>query len=199
MATKQASPAAVRNAPHLIEVLKRILPAQGQVLEIASGSGYHAAAFAAAFPHLTWQPTDASAEARASIAAYAEEGGLNNLCAAQDLDVMRQPWIITEADALVCINMIHISPWAATVALFEGAARVLAPGAPMLTYGPYILHGDFGAQSNIDFDQSLKSRNPEWGLRDVDDVTRTAIILGFTLDEIVPMPANNLSLVFRRV
>ena len=112
---------------------------------------------------------------------------------------MRQPWLVTEADALVCINMIHISPWAATVALFEGAARVLAPGAPMLTYGPYIMHGDFGAESNIDFDQSLKSRNPEWGLREVDDVTRTAMILGFTLDEIVPMPANNLSLVFRRV
>ncbi len=199
MTLKQASPAAVRNAPHLIEVLRGTLPDQGKILEIASGSGYHATAFATAFPHLTWQPTDASAEARASIAAYAEEGELGNLHPALDLDVMRHPWPITQADALICINMIHISPWAATVALFEGAARVLAPGAPLLTYGPYIQHGDFGAQSNVEFDQSLKSRNAEWGLREVDDVTRTAMMVGFVLDNVVPMPANNLSLVFRRI
>jgi SAM-dependent methyltransferase len=198
MTAKQVPPASVRNAPHIIEVLGRVLPREGTVLEIASGSGYHAAAFAAALAHVTWQPSDTDAAARASIAAYTEEAQLANLRPALDLDVMRRPWPAVKAAAIVCINMIHISPWEATVALFEGAARILPPAGLLFTYGPYILHGDYHGEGNVAFDQSLKARNPTWGLRDVVDIAAVAAQNAFQLDETVPMPANNLSLVWRK-
>ncbi|MSO97420.1 MAG: DUF938 domain-containing protein [Rhodospirillaceae bacterium] len=192
----QPHPSALRNAPHLVEALRGVLPSHGLVLEIASGGGYHAVAFADAFPNLVWQPSEPNAEAREGIAAYRAETKLQNLCAPLALDVMDMPWPITKADAVICLNMIHISPWAATLALFSSAANILGARALLFTYGPYILHGDFLAESNITFDQSLKSRNPAWGLREVDDVAQVAVEAGFKLDKIIPMPASNLSLVW---
>jgi hypothetical protein len=195
---KHVPPAAVRNAPFLIDVMKRVLPARGVVLEIASGSGYHAAAFAQAFPNLTWQPTDADDHARSSIAAYADERQLPNLRAPLALDVMRKPWPVTAADAILCINMIHISPWPATLALFDGAGQILPKDAVLLTYGPYIVQGDFISRSNMEFDEELRRKNPEWGLREVDEVTLVARRAGFALENLVAMPANNFSLIFRK-
>lgn len=196
---KMSAPAAERNAPHLIKVLGRVLPPQGTVLEIASGSGYHAVAFAKAMPQLTWQPSDAEENARASIAAHRAESNLINLHEALALDVQAHPWPVGHIDAVVCINMIHISPWAATQALFAGATKLLASNAPLVTYGPYIMQGDFISESNVAFDQSLKARNALWGLREIDDLTNEASMSGFRLEETVPMPANNFTLVWRKV
>ena len=149
-------------------------------------------------PHLTWQPSDADPAARASIAAYAAREGLPNLLAPVALDVCTTPWPVSAADAVLCINMIHISPWAATAALFEGAARLMPGPGLVITYGPYAIDGDFLAESNIAFDQSLRSRNPAWGVRDVKDVAAMARTHGFSHDETQRMPANNLLLVFRK-
>jgi hypothetical protein len=197
---KQIPPASVRNTPPLLEVLTRIFaPARlqrGTVLEIASGSGYHASAFAAALPHLTWQPTDPDEDARRSIAAYVTDAGLVNLRPPIALDVRDAGWPVRTAEAIVCINMIHISPWAATVGLFEGAGRTLSRGQTLLTYGPYAIDGDFQAQSNIDFHQSLRTRNPEWGIRDVSEIAPLANAHGLMLSERIAMPANNHALIF---
>ncbi len=198
MSPKQTPPAAVRNTPFLVDVLKLALPQQGLVLEIASGSGYHAAAFAQTFPHLTWQPTDPDADACDSISAYVAEMKLMNVRYPLAMDVTALPWPVAAADAILCINMIHISPWAATEALFKGAAQILKADAPLITYGPYIVQGDYISDSNVAFDQSLKARNPAWGLREVDDVTRIAKENGFTVESMTPMPANNFTLVFRK-
>jgi len=195
---KQQAPAAERNREPIREVLERVLPASGTVLEIASGSGQHAIAFARAFPAVTWQPTDPSPDALASIAAWRAEAGLTNLCAPCELDVTR-PWPIEHADAIVCINMIHIAPWEAALGLFSGAATVLASGAPLYLYGPYRFGDQFTAPSNADFDRSLRTRDPRWGVRDVRDLEAAAREVGFELREVVAMPANNHSLVFRRI
>lgn len=199
---KRAPPAAVRNAEPITEVLTRVFTnrlAEGEtVLEIAAGSGYHAASFAKAMPQFNWQPTDPSAEARVSIAAYASEPGLPNLKTPLELDVRTHPWPIATIGAVLCINMIHISPWEATLALFKGAGERLAAGKPLVTYGPYSLDGDFIAESNIAFDQSLKARDPSWGIRDVRDVAKAAAEQGFSHDETVTMPANNMMLVFSK-
>jgi hypothetical protein len=204
---KQIPPASLRNTPPLLEVLARVLAPDGSapalVLEIASGSGYHAAAFAKALPHLDWQPSDPDEGARASIAAYITDAALSNLRAPIPLDVMHLPWPVVRADAVVCINMIHISPWDATVALFDGAQQVLAAGGKagggkLVTYGPYVLDGDFQADSNIAFDQSLRARNPAWGIRDLKDIEPLARARGFVLTERIAMPANNHTLVFAR-
>jgi hypothetical protein len=199
---KLIPPASVRNTPPLLEVLTRIfapsrLP-RGLVLEIASGSGYHAAAFAKELPHLVWQPSDPDQSARASIAAYVAECGLTNLLTPITLDVTRQPWPVDRADAMLCINMIHISPWETTEALFDGAQRTLAAGAVLVTYGPYVIDGDFQAESNVAFDQSLRARNPAWGIRDLKDVEPLARARGFSLAERIAMPANNHTLVFEK-
>lgn len=197
---KQIPPASVRNTPPLLGVLTRIFsPARlqrGTVLEIASGSGYHASAFAAALPHLSWQPTDPDEDARRSIAAYVTDAGLANLRPPIALDVRDAEWPVRAAEAIVCINMIHISPWAATVGLFEGAGRTLSRGQTLLTYGPYAIDGDFQAQSNIDFHQSLRTRNPEWGIRDVSEIAPLAKAHGLVLSERIAMPANNHALIF---
>ncbi len=199
---KQIPPASVRNTPPLRDVLTRVLGPdalpRGRVLEIASGSGYHAAAFAAALAHLEWQPTDPDEGACASIAAYVADAGLANLRAPLTLDAAAEAWPITSADAMVCINMIHISPWAATVGLFQGAARTLPPGGVLVTYGPYVIDGDFQAGSNVAFDQSLRGRNPAWGVRDLKDIEPLARSCGFELAERIAMPANNHTLVFRK-
>jgi hypothetical protein len=199
---KQTSPASVRNTPPLRDVLVRVLgPARvprGRVLEIASGSGYHAAAFAAALAHLEWQPTDPDADARASIAAYVDEACLPNLRLPMAFDVHDTPWPVERAAAIVCINMIHISPWSATLALFKGAGALLESGQCLITYGPYVIDGDFQADSNAAFDQSLRARNPQWGIRDLKDIVPLAASHGLTLAERIPMPANNHTLIFTK-
>lgn len=163
---KQHAPATLRNRAPIADVLARELPAQGTVLEIASGTGEHAVFFAERFPALIWQPTDPSAEALASIAAYREDYVGSNLAAPLLLDASAPAtWPVREADAIVCINMVHISAWDATVGLFAGAGRLLGEGAPLILYGPYLEKGLETAPSNLDFDASLKARNPLWGLR----------------------------------
>jgi len=191
---KQHAPAAARNRAPIREVLARVLPARGTVLEIASGSGEHAVAFAAAFPDLAWQPSDPSSAARASIAAWRAEAQLANLRAPIELDASAAAWPIDAADAIVCINMIHIAPWQAALGLLAGAARVLPPGGLLYLYGPYRHAGEI-APSNAAFDDSLRARDPRWGVRDVDDLVAAA--RGLTLHETIAMPANNHSLVFR--
>ncbi|HEY0195285.1 MAG TPA: DUF938 domain-containing protein [Kofleriaceae bacterium] len=194
---KQYAPAAARNREPIRAVLATELPGQGTVLEIASGSGEHAVCFAGAFPAVTWQPSDASDEARASIAAWRAESGLANLMAPLALDASAAAWPIERADAIVCINMVHISPWEATVGLFAGAGRLLAPGALLLLYGPYKLGGAFTAPSNAEFDRSLRARDPRWGVRDVAELVELGRAHGLGLRETVAMPANNHALVFR--
>ena len=195
---KRTPPAAERNAGPILGVLRRVLPPRGLVLEVASGSGYHAAHFARALPELTWQPTDVDADGLASIAGWVEDAALPNLRAPLALDVTAATWPVEHADAIVCINMIHIAPWACALALLSGAARLLAPGAPLVTYGPYRFDGAFTAESNAAFDASLRARDPAWGVRDVADLSREAAARGLPLEETVPMPASNHTLVFRR-
>jgi SAM-dependent methyltransferase len=196
---KQVAPAASRNREPIREVLARELPARGRVLEIASGSGEHAIHFARAFPAVVWQPSDPSDVARASIAAWRAEAGLANLEPPLAIDVMQDGWhaALGTVDAVVCINMVHISPWQATLGLFAGAGRLLAPGALLYLYGPYRFAG-VTAESNLEFDRSLKARDPRWGVRDVDELTAAANGNGLALRETIVMPANNHSLVFRR-
>ena len=191
------APATARNRGPILAVLQRHLPPRGLVLEIASGSGEHAVHFATALPHLDFQPSDHDPEARASIDAWARSAGLQNLRPALALDVTREPWPVHEAAAVLCINMTHISPWAATAALVRGAARILPQGGVLYLYGPYKRDGVHTAPSNAAFDDSLRARNPDWGVRDLEAVAALAEAHGFGPPAVEPMPANNFSLVFR--
>jgi SAM-dependent methyltransferase len=168
------------------------------VLEIASGTGEHAVYFAAALPHLTWQPTDPDGEARDSITAYAAAAQLPNLLPVLALDASVPEWPVARADAVVSINMIHIAPWSAAEGLMAGAGRLLAPGGVLYLYGPFKENGQHTAPSNVAFDASLRARDPQWGVRDTGDVAALARRNGLELAERVAMPANNLSLVFCR-
>lgn len=195
------SPAAERNKGPILEVLRRVLPAEGLVLEIASGSGQHVVHFADGLPHLRFLPSDPSAEARESIAAHLAHAALSNVLLPRALDVTSSGWeaSIDEAlAAIVCINMIHIAPLEAMYGLFRGAAARLGPGAPLVLYGPYRFHGAFLAPSNEAFSRDLASRNPAWGVRDIDEVAEAAGSAGFTMEEPVAMPANNHVVVLRR-
>jgi SAM-dependent methyltransferase len=192
------APAVARNREPILAVLRRVLPAEGLVLEVASGSGEHAAFFAAALPLLTWQPSDPDPRARASIAAFAEAGTAANLLPPLDLDVAAAAWPVALAAAVVCINMIHIAPWSACEALVAGAARALPAGGVLYLYGPYKEEGRHTAPSNEVFDSDLRARDPRWGVRDLGEVTALARRHGFVHQETVTMPANNRSLVFRR-
>ena len=174
-----------------------MLPQTGTVLEIASGSGQHVIHFARGLPQLTWQPSDPDPQARASVASHLADESLPNVRAPLDLDVRARPWPIGACDAILCINMIHISPWAATEALFAGAHDVLASGV-MYLYGPYRVNGRHTAPSNEAFDRSLRAQDSQWGVRDLEDVLRLARDAGFELLETVQMPANNLSVVLAR-
>ena len=195
-----ASPAVARNTGPILEVLRAHLPARGRVLEIAAGSGEHAVAFAGALPGLEWTPSDPSAEARVSIAAWAGAAGLPNLRPPLALDVLDEAgWPDGPFAAVVCINMIHISPWAATEGLMRLAGRVLPVGGLLATYGPYREADVPLAPSNAAFDESLKARSPDWGLRDREAVAAAAKAEGLALTLRVAMPANNLMLLFRRV
>jgi hypothetical protein len=195
---KQSSPAAERNRQPIVDVLADILPDRGLVLEIASGSGEHALHFVRSFPSLLWQPSDPEPAALRSIEAWRAEAGLFNLLPPVSLDARASNWPVAQADAVLCINMVHISPWASTAGLIRGAGRLLAPGAPLYLYGPYRQQGVETAPSNEAFDADLKARNPEWGLRDLEEVVAEAEANGFAHDRVVPMPANNLSVVLRR-
>lgn len=166
------------------------------MLEIASGTGQHVIHFARALPGLTWQPSDSDAELRDSVAQRVRDERLANVNPAIDLDVTTLPWPLRTADAVVCINMIHVAPWSATLALFEGARALLPARRILFLYGPYRRSGNHTSQSNAQFDSDLRAQNPEWGVRDLEAVSEVAARAGFVLAEIVEMPANNLSLVF---
>ncbi len=199
MNAKQHAPATLRNREPIAAVLARELPACGTVLEIAAGTGEHAVFFAASFPALAWQPSDPSTEALASIAAYRADYPEGNLAAPVLLDAAApDDWPVTGADAIVCINMVHISPWAATIGLFKGCAQVLRNEAPIVLYGPHLEEGVETAASNLEFDQSLKARNSAWGLRHLDEVDRIASEHGFERTGRYEMPANNLTLIYRK-
>jgi SAM-dependent methyltransferase len=195
------SPASVRNAGPILEVLAAHLPARGRMLEIAGGSGQHSVAFAGALPGLEWTPSDPSPQARASMAAWADQAKLPNLQPPLALDMLDEAgWPMEQTDAVLCINMIHISPWAATQGLMRLAGRILRrPGGLLAVYGPYRETEVDLAPSNADFDVSLKSRNPDWGLRDRDAVTAEALTAGLAFTRRIEMPANNIMLLFRAV
>ena len=195
---RRHAPATLRNRDPILTVLRRVLPDRGRVLEIAAGTGEHAAYFASALPHLEWLPSDPDPAARASIDAYREAAALPNLHAALDLDASSDPWPIAEAAAIVAINMIHISPIAATEGLMRGAGALLPAGAPLVTYGPYKVDGAHTAPSNEAFDRSLRSRDPSWGVRDIATLEALAESHGLEHTERVAMPANNFTLVWRR-
>ena len=195
----RTSPSTARNREPILAVLRPRLPASGLVLEIAAGAGEHAVFNAAALPHLRWQPTDPDSEALASIAAWRDHAGLANLLPPLRLDAADPDgWPIEAADAVVNINMLHISPWSAAQGLMAGAARLLPSAGLLYLYGPFIEPDVATADSNLAFDESLRGRNPTWGLRRLDAVTALAAEHGLKLDERIAMPANNLSLVFRR-
>ncbi|WP_448663619.1 DUF938 domain-containing protein [Sphingomonas sp. CJ20] len=196
MSAKRHAPATARNREPIADVLAQVLPASGTVLEIASGSGEHCAHFAGQFPHLEWQPSDPDPDALASIAAWC--AGLANVRAPMALDAAMPDWPAARADAVLCINMVHISPWTATLGLMAGAGRLLAPGAPLILYGPYRRQGVETAPSNEAFELWLKERDPAFGLRHLEEVAAAAAAQGLVLERVAEMPANNLMPVFRR-
>jgi len=195
---KWSAPSAERNKGPILEVLARVLPRRGLVLEIASGTGQHVVHFAKALPDLVWQPSDPDMELRESVALRVAEEHLTNVNRPIDLDVTKHPWPVPAADALVAINMIHVAPWSATPALFEGAKVLLSAEQVLVLYGPYRRYGRHTSDSNAQFDLDLRARNPEWGLRDIEAVSNVAAGAGFVLVETVGMPANNFTLVFKR-
>jgi len=195
---KRSAPAVSRNREPIAAVLRETLPASGTVLEIASGTGEHAMFFASLFPHLAWQPSDPDPGALQSIVAWEIDSGLPNLCPPLELDAQWDEWPVGRADAILCINMVHISPWMATLGLLNGAARLLPDSGPLVLYGPYRRRDVPTAPSNEAFDESLRARDPSWGLRFVEDLRAEADVRGFVFDRMVEMPANNLTLIFRK-
>ncbi len=191
------APAFQRNRDAILAAVRGILPERGLVLEVASGSGEHIVHFAAGLPGLAFQPTDRDPAALASIDAWSRRSGLAAIRPALALDAAVDPWPVKQADAILCINMIHIAPWDAAEGLFRNAARVLAPGAVLVLYGPFDRAGVTLAPSNAEFDADLRARDPRWGLRHLDVVT--ALATGFAPPEVIEMPANNLVVTFRRV
>lgn len=196
--TRLFAPATQRNREPILAVLRRVLPPRGLVLEVASGTGEHATHFAAALPEITWQPSDPDPDNRLSVAAWAVELQTTNMRPPLALDVRADAWPLTHADAVVAINMIHIAPWEATLGLLRGAAAILPAGAPLYLYGPYLREGHPTAPSNVAFDQSLRERDPSWGVRDLGAVVAAAAPCELVFEEVVEMPANNLSVVLRR-
>ncbi len=195
---KRQAPATARNRDAISDILAEILPKAGFALEIASGTGEHIIHFAARFPGLIWQPSDDDEAGIASIEAWRSDVDLPNILSAIRLDAAAPLWPVSDADAILCINMIHISPWRATEGLMTGAGRTLSAGGLLYLYGPFRRAGVPTAASNEQFDASLKSRNPEWGLRQMEDVVALALTCGLKFERQVDMPANNMSLIFRR-
>ncbi|WP_449409902.1 DUF938 domain-containing protein [Methylobacterium komagatae] len=192
------APAVARNRDAILAILTRILPASGTVLEVASGSGEHAVHFARALPHLVWQPSDPEPAALRSIAAHRRLAALSNLNEPVVLDAAAPVWPLGSAEAVLCINMIHIAPWTAAEGLMAGAGRLLSEGAPLVLYGPFREDGRPTAPSNEAFDVDLRVRDPRWGLRLLGEVSELAASHGLGLAERFEMPANNLTLVFRK-
>jgi SAM-dependent methyltransferase len=195
---KRHAPATERNRDAIAAVLREVLPERGLLLEVAAGTGEHAAYLAPLFPNLRWQPSDPDPEALTSIEAWQADAEAANLLPPVFLDAASATWPIDSADAVLCINMVHISPWAATEGLMRGAGRLLPPGGPLILYGPYRRAGVPTAPSNEAFDASLKARNPAWGLRDLEAVRDEAAAQGLGFERLYEMPANNLTLVFRK-
>lgn len=201
---RQVAAAAGRNRQPILDVLKVALPKHGTVLEIASGSGEHVTFFANALPDLCWQPSDPAPDKRVSISAWKAQQGCNNVNEPLSIDTRQRVWTIERLSvrppvvAILAINLLHISPWAATLGLLDGAERILRPWGKLFIYGPFMRGGVHTAPSNAAFDERLQAENPEWGLRDVDEVVAEASSRALELDQIVEMPANNLSLVFTR-
>jgi SAM-dependent methyltransferase len=191
-------PHVARNREPILAVLRDALPSEARVLEVASGSGEHAAYFAKMMPAVLWQATDPDPEKLASIAAHREAAETPNLLAPRHLDVMSPTWPVERADAVVCINMIHIAPWPAADALLAGASRVLPTGGVLYLYGPYRVDGGHTAESNREFDGWLRRQNSAWGVRDLDEVADLAARHGLVLTQTIAMPANNLSVIFHR-
>jgi SAM-dependent methyltransferase len=195
---KRHAPATLRNRQPILDVLARVLPETGRVLEIASGTGEHATFFAAALPGLEWQPTDLDEAQRASIEAHRAESALPNLRPPRALDARDDEWGVGEVDAVFSANMIHIAPFAAAEGLVRGAARHLRPGGVLVLYGPFREGDRFEAPSNAAFDESLRARDPAWGIRDLEAITALAAGAGLEREARLEMPANNLVVVFRR-
>lgn len=195
MDARLSSPSVERNRDPILAALRPLLPPAGMVLEVASGSGEHIAHFAAAMPGLEFQPSDPSPEARASIDAWC--GSLPNVRPTLDLDAARPDWPPLRADAVLCVNMIHIAPWTAAQGLVEGAARVLPAGGLLALYGPFLRNGTHTAPSNAAFDADLRARNPAWGVRGLEEVAALTTAAGFGPPDIKAMPANNLLVAFR--
>ena len=198
MGARVHAAAVERNRDVILDVLRRHLGSRRVILEVASGTGGHVVHFARAFPGCDFWPSDLDPAARASIDAWVAHAGLGNIRPAIALDATAESWPIATADAVICINMIHIAPWAATVGLMRGAARVLAPGGLLYLYGPYRRAGAHTAPSNAAFDRSLRARDPAWGIRDLEAVVEQATASGFLSAKIEAMPTNNLSLIFVR-
>ncbi len=194
MTAKSHAPATLRNREAILTVLRRVLPDTGVVLEIASGTGEHAAFFAGKFPRLEWQPSDCGD--LGSIAAWRAEAACPNLRAPIHLDVTEWPWPMARADAMFCANMIHIAPWAATEGLMRGAGTVLCPGRPLVLYGPFRIGGKHVSESNARFDAQLRAQDPCWGVRDIEGVIAAATARGLRHVETIDMPANNRSVIF---
>ena len=195
---KRHAPATARNSGPIAERLAEELPAKGVVLEVAAGTGEHAVFLSRRFPALSWLPSDADPGALDSIKAWREEGEASNLLAPVGLDAASPDWSIPHVDAILCVNMVHISPWKASEGLFAGAGRALEAGAPLILYGPFLEEQTLIAQSNFAFDESLKSRDPQWGLRDVAALDQLSAKHGLTRSARYEMPANNLLLVWRK-
>jgi SAM-dependent methyltransferase len=198
MDLRETAPSPERNKQPILEVLQRVLPPTGLVVEIGSGTGQHVTHFAKALPNLAFQPSEMDLERHPSIKGWIEHEKLSNVRPPLAIDLTKGRWPVRAADAIVCINVIHISPWEATLALMRGAAEVLPPGGVLVTYGPYRRDGRHTAPSNQAFDADLKSRDPRWGVRDLEEVIAAAKDAGLEFEEDVAMPANNFSLVFRR-
>jgi Protein of unknown function (DUF938) len=192
------SPSAERNKGPIAEILMRVLPAQGEVLEVSSGTGQHVLHFAQAMPHIRWQPTERDADSLKSIASWLGQTSALNVNAPLRLDVHDASWPAHDVAAVVCINMIHIGPLSAAEALLRGAGNVIAPRGILFLYGPYRRQGRHTSPSNEAFDEQLKARNPEWGVRNLEDVVHLASTVGLELEQTHDMPANNLAVVFRK-
>jgi SAM-dependent methyltransferase len=194
---RRSAPAALRNREPIAEVLREWLPATGLVLEIASGTGEHAIYFAEQFRTVEWQPSDIHADALTSISAWRQASSLPNILEPLVIDAAAPRWPIDRADAVLSINMVHISPWGSALGLLDGARRLLSPGGPLILYGPWVTDAAPTAPSNLAFDADLKRRDPEWGLRRVEEFAAEAEKRGFRLEETRAMPANNMMLLLR--
>ena len=202
MNARRYAPATQRNRQPILEVLQQHLPSRGNILEIASGTGEHAVFFASQLPDFQWYPSDRDPELLASIKAWSAECPTNNLHPPLEIDAFSDRWSIENTDinidAIVNINMIHISPFSACKGLMAGAGRILPSNGILYLYGPYKREGKHTAPSNEAFDKSLRERNPQWGVRNLEDVVEIAEANNLKLQEIVTMPANNLSVIFRK-